>query len=88
MLALRTTSTLSARKRRSFDNATCIYFRNEDVRDCNERRLRETNNLVLRLKARHNNKLIGARTLINKCSQLEDKIKVAIGYRIILLANI
>lgn len=88
VLASRIASILNAQDRRFFNNTTCIYFRNEDVRDCNERRLRETNNLVLRLKARYNNPTVGSRASINKCSQLEDEIEVAIGCRIMLLANI
>lgn len=88
LLASRTATTLSAQERRSFDDATRIYFRNEDVRDCNERRLRETNNPVLKLKAIHDDQAIGSRASIDECSQLEDEIEVAIGCRIMLLANI
>lgn len=86
-LAARTAVSLSAKERRSFDNATYIYFRNEDVRDYNEQRLRETNNLVVRLKAKHNNKTISSRASVDKYGQLEDKIEVAIGYKIMLLTN-
>lgn len=88
ILATRTAVSLNAKERRSFDNATRIYFRNEDVRDYNEQRLRNTNNPVIKLKAKYNDETIGCRASVDECSQLEDKIEVAISCKIMLLTNI
>lgn len=87
-LVTRTAALLSTKERRSFDDTIRIYFKNNNIRDYNEQRLRETYNPVIKLKAKHNNKAVSSRASTDKYSQLEDKIEVAIRYKIILLTNI
>lgn len=55
-------------ERYSFDDTTRIYFTNGNVRDFNEQQLIVLNTLVLRLKAKYDNKSIGQRALADKYS--------------------
>lgn len=88
LLAIRTASFLTAAERRSFDDAIRVYFKNNNVRDCNERHLRDTSNPVIKLRAKHNDEAVSSRASVDECRQLEYKVKVAINCRIILLSNI
>lgn len=79
---------LPIRERQSFDDTTRIYFTNSNVRDYNEQRLVVLNTPVIKLRAKYNNKGISQRASIDKCSQLEAKVKVSISCKIMLLKNV
>lgn len=88
MLIARVSSILPTSERYLFNNTTRIYFTNSNVRDFNNQRLAVLNTPVIKLKAKHNNKAIRQRALVNEYSQLEAEIEVSISCKIILLKNI